>query len=186
MALKRWCDEHSFSEFVRSPTRQAHLLDLVLSDLGEQISVEVHPEIADHRAVLTKLHFAPISVEKRQRTCWHYSSANWKSIRRAIAETDWNWISNSSPNSAAQTISSFLRFLMNKHIAKSIVDTSAHSWMDERCLDLVATKCASAGTDNFPHAVRACSIGLTAAFRDHIKRTRTRLQGMQRGSKMWW
>eukprot|EP00969_Alexandrium_andersonii_P044695 1961025-Alexandrium_andersonii.AAC.1 len=51
-SLQQWCSPLGFVECVRQPTRELHLLDLVLSDCAEILEVSVLPELADHRLVL--------------------------------------------------------------------------------------------------------------------------------------
>ena len=49
--------ERRFREYVRQPTRGEYLLDLVLSNLGSEIKIDVISEIADHRGVFGALQF---------------------------------------------------------------------------------------------------------------------------------
>ena len=51
-ALHRFCMSNGFQEFVKKPTREDYLLEVVLSDMGDVVSTRVFPPIADHNLVL--------------------------------------------------------------------------------------------------------------------------------------
>ena len=47
-ALRDVCLERGLKQYIKEPTREQHLLDLVLSDLGSLVKTRVTPGIADH------------------------------------------------------------------------------------------------------------------------------------------
>ena len=68
-ALFNFCQEAGFKQRVKEPTREKHLLDLVLTDL-EKVSCIVLPKIADHCLVLATLKISLPQAETVQRQAW--------------------------------------------------------------------------------------------------------------------
>ena len=53
-------------------------------------SVEVLPEISDHRLVHAKVNLsAPESIDT-PRDEWVYAKANWHALNRSLMQIDWN------------------------------------------------------------------------------------------------
>ena len=84
------CCSHGLAQFVRSPTRQTNLLDLVLSDCGEALKVQVIPGLSDHFGVLGSVSFGLPEFFSVQRFVWNFSQANWDMIIQILSETNWN------------------------------------------------------------------------------------------------
>ena len=74
--LKRFCQEHGLSQRVKSVTRGPYLLDLVLIDLPNLLTVEVINEITDYRALSLRFSSPPISFECLPRRVRQFSQAN--------------------------------------------------------------------------------------------------------------
>ena len=57
LELESVCAAHGLKQHVKSATRGEYLLDLVLSDLGQQIRCSVHPRVleSDHRCVIANI-----------------------------------------------------------------------------------------------------------------------------------
>ena len=55
-AMKDACDELGLEQLVRSPTREGHLLDLVVTDIAG-VKVQTLPAISDHKLVTAELKF---------------------------------------------------------------------------------------------------------------------------------
>ena len=64
------------------------MLDLVLSDCAALASVQVAPEIADHRVVLLDVAIATQKSDPVERFVWSFLRANWFSMRAALATTN--------------------------------------------------------------------------------------------------
>ena len=79
-ALHRFAMENGLEQMVKAPTRKEYLLDLVLSDLDESVSVRVLPPIADHNVVFANLRFSLDHNEGIPRTVWNYRSADWAGL----------------------------------------------------------------------------------------------------------
>ena len=50
--LRDFCQRHSLTQWVRQSTRNAHLLDLILTDMPDDVNIEDLPLISDHMLVL--------------------------------------------------------------------------------------------------------------------------------------
>ena len=72
--LREVCSICRFEQVVREPTREAHLLDLVLTDL-HGIVADVLPEVADHRLVLAKMRLRVPEVGQQTGTSWRVKLA---------------------------------------------------------------------------------------------------------------
>ena len=75
-------------EKVKKPTRKEHLLDLVLTDLGKEVTAEVLPKLEDHSLVLARVALGVPKEYEEQRERWMYKEADWKGLRRALANTN--------------------------------------------------------------------------------------------------
>ena len=84
-ALYRFCSDHGFTQHVREPTREGHLLDLVLSDLEVPVPTVVLPKIADHGLVLASFSLGVPSEVAHFRDVWQYAKADWAGLNSALA-----------------------------------------------------------------------------------------------------
>ena len=50
--LFQLCQERGLEQLVVGPTRGNHLLDLVLTDFGNEVATHVLPSLSDHKLVL--------------------------------------------------------------------------------------------------------------------------------------
>ena len=125
--MQRWCALHGFVERVKQPTRGPNLLDLVLTDLKDNVSCAVLPELANHRVAMCSLSFPPLSLEDRPRQCWKYSEANWRGLRSHLRSTDWTALSFLSVDTAAERFTDILVQSMRMYIpSRTIQNRSNH------------------------------------------------------------
>ena len=75
--LCKLCGEYGLRECVREPTRENHLLDLVLTDMDTAVACEVLPEISDHRVILATLQLSAPVETAVDRVCWDFGRADW-------------------------------------------------------------------------------------------------------------
>ena len=145
--LKRFSQEHGLSQRVKSPTRGPYLLDLVLTDLPNLLTVEVISEITDHRALSLRFSAPPISFESLPRKVWVFSQANWHLLKARLRDQSWTWIQNSSPDVAAKLLTDIILHYMNESIpSASSSSRSSHPWLTAECVHLVEQKMLAAGT----------------------------------------
>ena len=65
------CDDLGLQQKVRQPTREGHLLDLVLT------VARILPAIADHKLVMAEVNFKVPEHVIVARTVWLYHQADW-------------------------------------------------------------------------------------------------------------
>ena len=110
---------------VKQPTRGDHLLDVVITDIdGSVCSTRVMPAIADHRVVVADLSFQLPKVPPCRRQVWHYGSADWAGLRKAIATADWGWIDHTEPCTATARLTAILSQHMEAFIPNSVREVS--------------------------------------------------------------
>jgi len=188
-AMFRFCLDHGFAQRVQKPTRGEHLLDLVVTDLGSSTcTCTVHPEIADHKLVLVRLHLGLPATERVQRELWQFCRADWGGLGAELASADWRWLDEVGPTEGAQALTNLILQAARRHIpTRWVVERKvAHPWLNERCLELVAERVRVAGSDLEPEAAAQCSAGILEEYFKYVARCRTKLRELRRGSKQWW
>ncbi len=122
------------------------------------------------------------------RTVFDYGKADWASIRRDLDAFDWTYIDRASVDNAEQYLHDNLFHILGLYIQRRILHErqSAHPWVNERCLEAIRSKNATAGTDEFALASTVCSGILFEEYLAYIERMRDKLRKEKRGSKGWW
>ena len=77
--MKEVCEQR-----VKKPTRNGHLLDLVVTDMVG-VTAMVLPSIADHKLILAELNFTVPERSMVERTVWKYEQADWERMRDMLA-----------------------------------------------------------------------------------------------------
>ena len=88
--LQTICDEMGLKQFIREPTREKHLLDLVLSDVN--LRCEVGAKVADHAYITAVLDATVQKTVTMKREVWNYKGADWEQFRGRLECTDWSFI----------------------------------------------------------------------------------------------
>ena len=185
--------EHSLGaglvQCVDQPTRQAYLLDLVLTDLDDIVSTSVLSEISDHKLVAISVSLDVPQGVKCWRDCWNFHAADWNGLRSCLALLDWHALLNWTDGTAL--VSSFTQLLLElckgyiPHGRRDIIK-STHPWLNDACRQAVKDKCDASGTDRFRDQAIECSGILLAEFRKYQSKTRDKLRKLPRSSKAWW
>ena len=76
-------------QLVREPTRDNHLLDLVMTDV-EGVGHEVGPKVADHNYVVASVEANVPKTVAVERTVWNYNRADWILLQDRLELTDWS------------------------------------------------------------------------------------------------
>ena len=97
--LQNICHEMGLKQFIREPTRDAYLLDLVLSDVDLQC--EVGPTVADHAYVCATMHATIEKTTTQKRTVWNFARADWKMLQDRLDYTEWLFLQRVCPNEGA-------------------------------------------------------------------------------------
>ena len=87
-ALQDMCARQGLQQLVRGPTREEHLLDLVISDLGNLVSVTVCPKLADHSVVVAKLAIKTDRPSTFEREVWQFEKADWQRLMADLTGVD--------------------------------------------------------------------------------------------------
>ena len=139
-------------QVVREPTRGEYLLDLVLTDIPELLSVRVLLEISDHRVVCVDLHVSVPSFASIPRTVWDLKSAKWNELRNALRSTNWRqFFGNNNVDDAVAKLVAYLDKLADHYIPLTTITTKPkeHPWLDDKCFAAVEGKCLATGTLEF-------------------------------------
>ena len=115
--LFEFCCEHGFHECVKKPTRDNHLLDLVLTDLDESVvRTTVHPRISDHNIIDVSLQFSLAMCSANVREVWCYKDADWKRFDRALVAEDWSWMTDGDVDSVCERLTYIILNLAKRFI----------------------------------------------------------------------
>ena len=142
LELESVCAAHGLKQHVKSATRDEYLLDLVLSDLGEQIRCSVHPGVleSDHRCVIANIDISIAVSVPCSRTCFDFGKAQWAELRNAFRNIDWRtFFVNKDSDTASLDFTNYvlsmsnmfiLFFLFTIHEVEPILTTRASRQVD--------------------------------------------------------
>ena len=123
---------HGLVQHVKTATRGNNPLDLILSDLGDRVSVDVTSPIgrSDHSVLLTKIATCPQREKRTTRRVWRYSKADWGRLGKFYRDVEWSKIISSDPNLACKGVTETILDGMHRHIPNKRLTTrpSDPSW----------------------------------------------------------
>ena len=188
--LEHECCTRGFLQHVKSPTRGAYLLDLVISDFRSGITCKVTPGIHDndHCGVLTKINLDIPDSDPVRRQVYKFRIANWEQLRGSFLGHDWAQHLVGTADDAAASITQQILDMVSMHIPQTwIIDkVYAHPWLNAACQRALEKKIAAEGTVDFPRLRDECSEIFLKARRDFVFKTRGTLQNMSSSSRGWW
>ena len=183
-ALQTFCQRYGLHECIKQPTRNDYLLDLFLTDMHDYIDCEVLSSIADHDLVLARLSMQGEVISTHHRKVFDYNFADWKK---------WSLFRTSKLNTSRDSDSGYRCYFFKNTMLDGIdrfipqrsisLQSSSHSWINQRCLDLVRAKDDAFGTSEFKEKSKICSRGLFMEYQSFISRQRSKLQQLRRRSK---
>ena len=122
--LHNICHEAGLKQLVRELTRGDYLLDLVLSDIPELLSVRVLLEISDHRVVCVDMHVTVPLFASIPRTVWDMKFAKWDELRDALRTTNWrHCFDGDIVDDAVTNFVAHLEQLANQHVPRKVIST---------------------------------------------------------------
>ena len=192
--LHKSCLDTGLKQIVRKPTRPNlasgtdYLLDIVLTDLQEFLTVSVLPQVADHRVVEVAFDAVIPTPKVCSRTVWNFKQARWHSLSRAIRDFDWDGLFSSSPELCAFALfSDTLLCMCREYIGQRQISVSKreHPWLDDACLSAIDRKCRATASDTRA-ASADCARVLTDSFLSYQHGLKVRLQSLPKSSKLWW
>ena len=108
--LKNLCDAYGMVQCVSEPTREQYLLVLFLTDLSD-CKVNGGSSIADHKFLLGTVPVPVIQRQEISRHAFDFRKAQWKKLRSALCETDWNKLEQGT---AEDAFNHFMQVLWNQ------------------------------------------------------------------------
>ncbi len=188
--LEHVCCTHGLTQHVKSPTRGANLLDLVLSDFQSGVTCKVTPGIHDddHRGVLTKVKVDIPASEPVRRQVYKFNKANWDQLRGSLLAKDWRPILAGSADDAAADMTQAILDTVAEHIPQTWITDKvyAHPWLNDDCRRALEKKHEAEGTADFPRLRDECSQAFLKARGEYVSKTRDDLKDMSRSSRGWW
>ena len=186
-ALQDACDDIGLRQIVTKPTREDHLLDLVLTNISGA-RTNVLPCIADHKLVVTELPFNVPEQAIISRTVWRYAKADWERLRSELEETDWNCMTAMDPDAASMYLANRISDAAELCVPKKQIreKKSTHPWLTSEIEDRAEAKRAAEGTPKEREAAEACSAGILKQYVEFTKDSARKLSEMPAGSKGWW
>ena len=179
---------HGLEQLVREPTRDNHLLDLVLTDC-DHASASVIPGFSDHSGTKVTVKFSVPEEESVERLCFNYKKAAWDDLNVELSDKNWHsMLAGLSADDAVEVFSRELLRSVKRHVPTRTVATkkSTHPWLTDRCASAVMDKLASVGTPSFDEKRDACATILREEYDTYIQKTKGELEQLAPSSKRWW
>ena len=198
--LEEICAVHGLVQHVKTATRDNNPLDLILSDLGDRVSVDVTSPIgiSDHSVLLTKIATCPQREKRTARRVWRYSKADWGRLGKFYHDVEWSKIISSDPNLACKGVTETILDGMHRHIPNKRLTTrpSDPSWWTPECTAAVQAKRRSwdrlhtypskENEDLYKTHCARCVACLHNAKERGLAAVRQRLKSGSLQDKQWW
>ena len=186
-ALKQACDEAGLTQKVRKPTRNEHLLDLVLTNITGT-TTKVAPRIADHKLVTAELVFKVPEQVTLTRMVWQFANADWDLMREMLRTAPWENMKAMGASDAADFFNKTIQESASHCIPQRELRErkSTHPWLNADTELLVKAKNDAEGTPGEREAAEKCSAGILAGFLDYTRKCADRLRDFLPSSKGWW
>jgi hypothetical protein len=141
IALKAACDEVGLTQKITQPTREEHLLDLVLTNIPNTRAT-VSPAIADHRLVTAELAFKVPEQTTVTRTVWQFAEADWEMMRDMLSTQPWEDMLKTNANEDADFLSKTIQEIAEHCIPERKLRkrNSTHPWLNVKTELLVKAK----------------------------------------------
>ncbi len=100
--MQDFCERNGFKQLTTEPTREKHLLDLVLTDCPSIVKVKVVDGVSDHRGVFLELSVCPpipIPVERR---VWDFGKADWDGLKAELRDCNLDWVPQVFPRKTSR------------------------------------------------------------------------------------
>ena len=183
------CRDSGLKQLVREPTRGQYLLDLVLTDMPEISTVNVLPELTDHRIVSIDIEVVVPHFDEVPRTVWDLEHAGWEELKAELSSTAWaNLLDPSDPDASANRFCRKLEGLCDRYIPRKTISsrTTPHPWLNEECFRAIDAKCQATSPEELKLRAHVCSETLTRTFLNYQTQLRARIASLPRSSKDWW
>ena len=200
--LEEICAAHGLTQHVDQPTRGANTLDLVISNFGDQVAIQVAAPIgkSDHRTVLANFRqISPRTEPHSPCTVWRYNQADWHRFRHFLHTTNWSEIVSGDseafcPALTARILEGMYKFVPCK---KLVFRPSDPVWWTPECTNAMSAKqkawlqTRKDPTNQFlqnayKERCQRSVLVLEGARRSHLMSVRTKLSQGSLREKAWW
>ena len=174
---------------VKAATRDKHLLDLVLTDMPQVVKTKVLTKISDHNTMEISIALNIQAPRVSKRTCWVWKEAQWAKLQSKFKKTDWNiMFDGTTVDCATCNLVDHILCVAKQFIPlrEYSFTASAHPWLNQNCIDLVAPKHAAENMPNYKQMQEQCTQGLLEEYKKHITRTKSKIADLPKSSKQWW
>ena len=185
--LKEICDDHSLRQMVKEPTRGDYTLDLALSDI-EDLKVQLLPQIADHRGLLSIVSVPQPTFHCVQREVWHFKGAAWQNIKCELNRIDWGYLQEGTVNQATESFLDTLYSLCCTYIPHTQLEEKkqSHPWLDDNCRAAISAKNAAENTLAFEEARQTCATTLNDSHHKYLQDLKAKIATLSKSDKQWW
>ena len=198
--LEELCAAHGLHQHVETATRGANPLDLILSDLGDSVRVDVTSPIgsSDHSVLLASIPTCPHRERRTSRQVWRYNKADWGRLNNFFRMTDWNHCLQGNPEDACIRVTTKILEGMDQFIPskKLITRPSDPSWWTPECTAAVRAKqhCwkrhrthpSMQNEQKYKESSANCAATIKCAKSLESIRLRQKLSTGSMSSKEWW
>ena len=138
--------------------------------------------------VPTRVKLTVLETASHQREVWHFADADWDRLVSNIEDTDWEFLSSSTPSEGAKRMTETLLKLAEDNIPRrtAAIQKSTHPWLTERGEEAVRRKHAAQGSAMEAEAARECSAILLEEHYAYVQTMRAELLDAKPASKHWW
>ena len=185
--MKDACDELGLEQLVRSPTREGHLLDLVVTDIAG-VEVQTLPAISDHKLATAELKFNASESTTIDRTVWQYQKADWERMQQILTDADWSFLQGGNPHNGAKQFHDIITQAAAECIPTKTLHErkSTHPWLTKEVEELVLAKHVAQGTNGELKAAETCSKAILKEHRAFPQKSADEMQQSNPGNKAWW
>ena len=150
--------------------------------------VDVLAPIADHSMVSMVMDINTVATENAERNIWIFKQAKWQALRTELNAIAWHDVFGEDFSDNASKITEIVLSSSKQHIPfrKHRFRKSLHPWLTDTTFEAIQAKVAAYGTCSYDDAAKACSQVFAKEYATHVKRLRTTLASLPRGSKRWW
>ena len=144
--LEELCASHGLHQHVQVATRGNNPLDLLISDLGDQMRVQTTSPIgnSDHCVLLASISTRPQRESRTSRRVWRYNQADWGRLRKFYRDVDWDMLTldDIDPDVACCAVTNKIlegmrQFIPQKQLVTRPTDPS---WWTPECTTAVRAK----------------------------------------------
>ena len=172
---------------MKEPTRYGNLLDLLMSNIPGT-SHKLIGRVADHKGILASVSLRVPVTAPSKRWVWKWEHADWNGISQTLSVMNWQAMRRLGVDDATLWFTEHVLALLGEHVPGTYkaATLKSHPWVTPEVVQAVKAKfstCEGAGGIN---AAQVCSNVIMKARRNHVRRTKTKLETMQRGCKLWW